>query len=81
MKPCETSREKQNENDLFLENMVFTDESLFSQVVSTIHPLHNTGLGKINVKVLLCIFSTYKTQCWKKLLGDYIMGPYLKVPF
>lgn len=77
MEFCEAMREKINEHELFLQNILFTDESSFS-----LHGHHNPSVARYwsrenkHLSVPLRTQYPQKVNVWAGILGDNIVGPF-----
>lgn len=77
MEFCEIMLNRQNENEHFLENIVFCDESSFS-----LHKKHNPSVTRYYSKKNKHLSVAVRTQrpqklnVWTGMLGDHIIGPF-----
>lgn len=77
MEFCESMMEKANENETFIRNILFTDESSFS-----LHGRHNPSVTRYwsreNKHLSLPLRTQYpqKVNVWAGILGDSIIGPF-----
>lgn len=77
MEFCETMMEKSNENENFLQNILFSDESSFP-----LHGKHNPSIvrywSRENEHRSFQLRTQYpqKLNVWAGILGDHIIGPF-----
>lgn len=77
MEFCEFMLDKQNENEYFLKNILFSDESSFS-----LHKKHNPSVARYysrknkHLSVAVRTQHPQKLNVWSGMLGDHIVGPF-----
>ena len=77
MEFCEDILNKSNENPLFLNNILFTDESTFH-----LHGHHNSQIvrywSRENLRLNIPTRTQYpqKLNVWAGILGDSVIGPF-----